>query len=272
MKTPGPYFQERLFVGVVTVFGVAGFWNTYFGAGASPGPHQHLHAMTNLLWLVLLLVQLSLLGRGRYGLHRTVGLLVLVVGPLLFASAALLSVHSAHKGLVSGEGDALIVQNVMTTLEVAFLILMAFVVRKRRLLHGAFLVSSSVLFLGIALFFTLTAFVPGFRIEGPDTFHRFAMAARTGQYVCLAVGVLFFLKDRRNNWPWLLAGAFFSINELIRFGLTQRDLIDPLTEFVGSMSQSATFIGSFAVLLALLASTGIVPLGATRPKPVRSSP
>lgn len=65
------------------------------------------------------------------------GLAVLIIAPLIFATTALLTVHSAHKGLVSGQGDALIVQNVMVTLELGMLILLAFVLRKHRLLHGA---------------------------------------------------------------------------------------------------------------------------------------
>lgn len=56
----------------------------------------------------------------------------------------------------------------------------------------------------------------------------------------------------------LLAASFFSLNEWIKSYLAERDLIDPLTEFVGSLSQPFTFAGSFAVVAVLLASTGIL--------------
>ena len=52
--------------------------------------------------------------------------------------------------------------------------------------------------------------------------------------------------------------SFFVLNELIRSSLAKNQLIEPLTEFVGSMNQAFTFVGSFAVLLALLAATGIL--------------
>ena len=103
----------------------------------------------------------------------------------------------------------------------------------------------------------LISFVPQFKIEGPETFDRFQTAAMTGQAICLAVGFLFFIKDFRNGWPYLLAGSFFVLNEVIKSFLTSYNLIEPLTEFVGSMSQPYTFIGSFAVLLSLLATTGL---------------
>ncbi len=134
---------------------IAGFWNIYFGVGANPTRYQNLHVITSLIWLFLLLYQLSLIGKKQYLIHRKIGLSILFFGPLLVATTALLSVHSAHKGVVSGQGDILIVQNVMGTLELGFIILLAFILKKRRKLHGAFLLSTALLFMGIALFFTL---------------------------------------------------------------------------------------------------------------------
>ena len=209
------------------------------------------------MWMGLLLAQLILIARRSYRTHRKVGLAVLVGGPLLVATTAMLSVHSAHKGVVSGDGDFLIVQNVMVTLELGLLIFLAFLLKDRRKLHGSLLLSTTILFMGIALFFAIISFVPQFRIEGPETFYRFQMAATTGQVICVAVGFLFFIRDRRNGWPFLVAGFCFPLNEAIRSLLTRFGLIDPLTEIVGSMSQPLTFVASFALLFSLLAATAL---------------
>ena len=253
MKYFNQYFFEFLFIAIVMLLSITGFWNIFFGVDSDPNPYHHLHVITNFIWLFLLLCQLSLIGQNKYRNHRKVGLSILVIGPLLVATTALLSVHSAHKGLVSGQGDFLIVQNVMVTLELGLIMLLAFILRKRRKLHGSFLLSTAILFMGIALFFTLISFVPAFKIEGPETFYRFETAATTSRYICLIVGFLFFIKDFRNGWPLLLVSSFFTLNELIKSFLAKHNFIEPLTEFVGSMSQIFTFIGSFAVLSALLA-------------------
>lgn len=268
MKGVRQYFFEYLLIAIVMLISVLGFWDIYFGADSDPQPHHHLHVATAFIWMGLLLFQLTLIGRGSYPTHRKVGLAVLVAGPLLVAMTAMLSVHSAHKGLVSGDGDFLIVQNVMGTIELGLLILLAFVLKKRRKLHGSFLLSTTILFMGIALFFALISFVPQFKIEGPETFYRFQTAAMTGQAICLAVGFLFFVKDWRNGWPYLLAALCFVLNELIRSTLASFDLIDPLTEFIGSMSQPLTFIGSFALMLSVLVATAL-PI-ARRAIPYRS--
>lgn len=264
LKSFGAYPLESLLVGTTTLLTIAGFWNVYFGQESNANPYHHLHVVTNFIWLTLLLCQLALIGSGNYSTHRRLGLSILVAAPMLVASATLLSVHSAQKGLASGQGDFMIVQNVMGTLELGVVIILAFALRRNRQLHASFLVSTALLFMGIAMFFSLIGFVPGFKIEGPETFHRFGKAATTIQCACLAIGILFFVKNPRSGWPFLLAGSFFLLNESIKSLLEQRELIQPLTEIVASISQPLAFTGGFVSLLLLLAATGIL-----KPRPKR---
>lgn len=258
------YRSEYFLVLGAILLAVAGFWNIYFGVEANPTLYQNLHVVTAFTWLFLLLFQLSLIGKKRALGHKTVGLSILFFGPLLVATTALLAVHSAHKGVVSGEGDILLVQNVLGTLELASIILLAFIFKKRRIIHGALLVSTSLLFGGVAVFFVLIGFVPQFRIEGPETFYRFDAAAATARYICLFVGILFFLKNRRTGWPIFLVSSFFILNDLVNTVLTRNDLIQPLTELVGSINPVVAFAGSFILLLILL-SYMVLP-GRDKPK------
>lgn len=273
MKRVRYYILEIALLAAVILISVAGFWNIYFGADADPQPHHHLHLATVFIWMGLLLAQLVLIVRRSFQAHRKIGLAVLVAGPLLVATTAMLAVHSAHKGVVSGDGDFMIIQNTMATLELGVLIFLAFLLKNRRKLHGSLLLSTTIVFMGIALFFALTSFVPPFRVEGPETFYRFQMAGIAGQVTCLAVGLLFFIRDPKNGWPFLAAGFCFPLNDAIYSLLTSLGLIDPLTEIVGSMSQPLTFIASFAFLFSLLAATALprraripgIPVGVVTP-------
>jgi hypothetical protein len=219
------YVAEYTLVVAVILLSVAGFWNIYLGADATPTPYQNLHVITSFTWLFLLLYQLWLIDKKNFLNHRKIGLSIAFIGPLLVATTTLLSVHSAHKGLVSGRGDFLIVQNVTVTLELGLLILLGFVVKKKRRLHAAFLLRTTILFMGIALFFTLISFVPQFKIEGPETFYRFGTASTTAQYICSTIALAFFLKDIRNGWPFIVAGSFFLLNDLINDQLVKYDLM-----------------------------------------------
>src|SRR5688500_14006291 len=101
MKRVGRYVPEFGLIAAVALISVLGFWDIYFGAEADAQPHHHLHIATVFMWMGLLLTQLILMARGSYEAHRKVGLAVLGAGPLLVATTAMLSVHSAHKGVVS---------------------------------------------------------------------------------------------------------------------------------------------------------------------------
>ena len=257
MRRVGQYKFEFGLIAAVMLISILGFWDIYFAADAGAQPHHHLHITTVFVWMFLLLIQLALIAGGNRQMHRKVGLAVLLAGPLLVATTAMLSVHSAHKGVTSGEGDFLIIQNVMGTFELGLIIFLAFLLKRRRKLHASLLLSTSILFMGIALFFALISFAPPFRIEGPETFYRFQTAGLTGQAICLAVGLLFFLRDRRNGWPFLFAAACFPLNDAIRWLLAKFGLIDPLTEMVGAMSQPFTFMAAFALMFGLLAATAL---------------
>lgn len=259
MKPTRRHLPEQLFLAAVFLLAIAGFWPIFLGPGAEPDAHQQMHLVVVFAWLALLFVQLRLVSRQDFAGHRRLGAAVLVVAPLLVASTAMLAVHSANKGIVSGRGDPLVVQNMMGPVELGLLVFLAFLLRKRRPLHGALLMATAISFMGIALFFTLLGFVPGFRIEGPETFHRFALAGMTGQGICLAVGLAFLARDYRNGWPYLLAALFFPFNDLLGRALARFDLVDPLTRFLGSLSQGWTFVGGFALMLALLLATGLRP-------------
>ncbi|MEJ8844331.1 hypothetical protein WG954_18190 [Lacibacter sp. H375] len=245
MKNFKKYVFEYLLIITTILLTVSGFWNIFFGAEAKPNGHQTFHVIVNFSWLFLMLYQLSLIGNKQPAIHKRVGLSILFFGPLLVAQVAILAIHSAHRGLVSGEGDFMIVQNVLAPIELALIILMAFILKKRRKIHAAFLISTVVLMLGISIFFLLLAVAP----------HLLGY----GMYITFFVGVLFFLKDRKYGWPTLLCSSFFIINDFINSILIKNGLIQPLTEFIGSLNQPVTFFVSFIVLLLLLISTGIIP-------------
>lgn len=258
MKRIRHYIFEIALLAAAIVISIAGFWNVFFGSDADPQPHHFLHFASVFIWMGLLLVQLIAIVRRSYQAHRKIGLAVLVAGPLLVATTAMLAVRSAHKGLVSGEGDFMIVQNTMATLALGLLIFLAFLLKSRRKLHGSLLLSTTILFMGIALFFALTSFVPPFRTGSFDpTFSGFRLAGTAGQVTCLAVGVLFFIRDPKNGWPFLAAGFCFPLNDAIHSLLTSLGLIDPLTAMVGSLSQPITFGAIFALVFALLAATAL---------------
>jgi uncharacterized membrane protein YozB (DUF420 family) len=161
------YTVEMVFLLLVICASLVGFSSLFFGDHPALTPYHFLHIVTSLGWLLLLSGQLFLLRQKNFRRHRALGQSIFIAGPLLIASVTLLSVHSASEKAVAGLADDLLVQNVGTTIELALLVVLAFVLRRNRDVHGAFMMSTSLPFLGIALFFTFISYVPGFKVEGP---------------------------------------------------------------------------------------------------------
>lgn len=243
---------ELIFIITVIFISIGGFWDIFFGVEADPDYYHFLHVVIVFIWLFLLLGQLLLFKKKNFTLHRQLGTAVFLAGPLVVAHLTLLSIHSANNSAMAGRVDDFLVQNVLMTIEVGVVILSGFILRRNIKLHANFLISSALLFMGIALFFVLISFIPQFKIEGPETFYRFGMAAITSTIICSAVGVLFFFKDRQNGWPWLIVVSFFFINGLVNSIVAGSDSHILLTEYIGSIDQTDAFIASFIGFLILL--------------------
>jgi len=246
------FTPEMVFLLMVIAVSLVGFSSLLLGEQPALTAYHYLHITTSLAWLLLLLGQLVLIRQRSFRRHRAIGKAVFIAGPLLIASLTLLSVHSASKRAVAGLADELLVQNVATTMEVALLVFLAFILRRNRDVHGSFMMSTSLPFMGIALFFTFISYVPRFKIEGPETFSRFAEAGQAISLILIMVGLLFFLKNWRTGWPWVLTSLLFTLNALLQVFLDSTGRTKSLTELVASIGRAPAFGLSLTIFGALL--------------------
>jgi hypothetical protein len=260
-----PYAAEIALILTTMSVGVLGFWNIYVGPRAAAEPHHHFHVATTFGWMGLLLAQVLLLAQGKWRLHRRVGLAVLAAGPLLVGSAAFLAVHSAQSAIASGRPDVLIVQNIVGTLWLALILILAFVLKRQRKVHGAFLTSTLLIFLGPAVFFALIAFAPAYRIEGPETFYRFQTAGAMSLNINLVLAFLMFVKDWKNGWPYLFTAASGPLAVALQAYLASVDHLDALTIAVASPSKGAILAVVLTLLGVLLARTALPTRNSGRP-------
>ncbi|WP_411281518.1 hypothetical protein [Gemmatimonas sp.] len=242
------YTLEIGFLVMVIAVSLVGFSSLALGEQPMLDAYHVLHIITSLAWLLLLLTQIMFIRQHRFRRHRTIGTSIFVAGPVLVASLTLMTVHSAAKDAVMGTADDFVVQNVTFAAEVALLVLLAFIMRRNRNVHGALLMSTALMFLVIALFFALVSYVPGYRSEGPSTVPRFAAAAQSGALICSVIGLLFFFKNWRTGWPWLLTTSFFVLNGYLQATVDPK----PLTMLVASIGRVPAVALSLTIFLALL--------------------
>lgn len=83
MYATAPYW----FAGLL-VLSILGFWPSYFSPSASKATFgQHFHAVTMLIWVLVLMVQPWLIHRRRRDIHRIIGRISLALAALLVISA-----------------------------------------------------------------------------------------------------------------------------------------------------------------------------------------
>jgi len=66
--------------------------------------------------------------------------------------------------------------------------------------------------------------------------------------ICIVIGLLFFLKNWRTGWPWLLTTSFFFLNGYLQGTVDPK----PLTMLVASIGRVPAFALSLTIFLALL--------------------
>jgi hypothetical protein len=55
------------------------------------------------------------------------------------------------------------------------------------------------------------------------------------------IGLLFFVKNFRTGWPWLLVSAFFFLNGYLQFVVDKNNRSESLTRLIGSIGELPAF-------------------------------
>jgi hypothetical protein len=186
-KVPGRRYDKVFFTGMTVlllVIALIGFGRSYYLAGVFraplPAPILHVHGALNTLWMVLLVVQASLISAKRIKWHMTLGifgfwlaLAMVVVGFIVSANQLHRYAHAPHFDVVSFETIPFIEQVCFAVLAGA-----AFLLRKKAAAHKRLIVLATISMMGAALS----------RFPGQD--HNDAFAAY-GMYALLAVVVIY---------------------------------------------------------------------------------
>lgn len=141
LSAAGPWFAGLLLLALVT------FWPSYLSLPRSASStYTHFHALTATLWMLLLITQPILVRGGRIRLHRTLGKVSWVLGPVFIVAALLL----AHSRIVGIDGDRYAIQTYILWLQISltavFALCWALAMARRRhtAVHARFMVGTAL--------------------------------------------------------------------------------------------------------------------------------
>ena len=139
-----PYRRAHLAVWVLIAVTAVAFWPGYLRRLGESAWQHHVHGVTALAWMLLLIAQSVLIDRRNRIRHRWLGRAMLVAVPL-FCAAGFLVVQTMQRRtdvFRATMGDRLMWVDGLSTIVFAFLCYKALVHRRNPALHGGYLLAT----------------------------------------------------------------------------------------------------------------------------------
>ena len=209
-----PYRYAYLFVGLLLVVTVIGFWPTYFAKLDSVYGAFLYHGLTATAWVVLVGFQSWSIHNRARALHRRVGMLSLLLFPLLTASFVMIINVSAARFL---RGDSVFFQQfgpilgyIMVTAITAYLVLFVQALRHRRnvYLHAGYMLAPLFMLWESSFGRVLNQFVPSLPIEALSDFDKGLDGIVVSDIMAAAFAIFLFFRNRKHGTPFMVVAVF----------------------------------------------------------------
>lgn len=148
-----PYRRTPFYFGLLLLAGLAGFYPSYLARLGHTDLIHHMHGLTAFAWMVMLVLQASLIRWRQRPLHRRVGRAAFVLVPLFIASGMVLAWSMVHADNPFARifGPRLAVVDVSTMVGFAAAFALAIKHRRNIHLHARYMGATGLLILPPAL-------------------------------------------------------------------------------------------------------------------------
>jgi hypothetical protein len=192
-----PYPHASRWFTLLFIIAVLGFWNSYFSR--LTGDHHlahHLHGISGILWLLILIVQPWLIKQGKRAPHRLLGRSTLFLVPVFVISGIWVTLYGQTNFEDPTSWFALgIFWFAFFSLAVfAAMYIQAIRYRKNMQLHARFMVATSLPFLLPGLARVVENYIAPLGIWIPSFYQL--------TWLPLLIGIWLMLLEMRKNRPW----------------------------------------------------------------------
>ena len=149
------YRNTAIFIFLILIAVQWGFYQSYtsqFPKFNNITPLIHVHGALLMTWMLLLIVQPLLIQYGRANLHRTIGKVSWVLGPLIIISLFLIGKGGYHRGLEANVPEqnmlVFIVLDMRGFLSFAIFWSLAMITRKSPNSHMRYMIATGILAIG----------------------------------------------------------------------------------------------------------------------------
>ncbi|MFL0355110.1 hypothetical protein ACI5KX_01420 [Erythrobacter sp. GH1-10] len=247
-----PYRHAHYFVGVVLLVIVGGFWASYFSqvGGAMPLAF-HVHAISSMTWLALLIAQHVTIQRRGNALHKQMGKASFVLFPFLILGFVMIINVSAAR-FAAQESPFIVYAGPsfgigMTIAIAAYLTLFYQALKHRRnvKLHAGYMLATPMILFESPFSRMMEQMFPWMNVIGSEGPQAVFDTIAISNALMIGLALALYLRDRKHGAPWLTAIFFMALQSVMMW-------------FAPSMPVFGTLFTAYATIPeALTLATGI---------------
>lgn len=207
---------------LLALFGltIIAFWPTYFAVLGKAPATLHVHGVTAMAWVLLLVVQSWAIHARRNALHRTLGLASMALFAL-FASSGLLVIQTmARAALANADpfyemfGAPLALYDALATVGALYFYHEALRRRRTIPLHAGYMIGTVLFLLGPIVVRLFGIYVPWLMIRRLEDFYLFDVQLHLSTAVGIAICACLARLKPRHATPFFLAGGIMLAQSL----------------------------------------------------------
>lgn len=216
-----PYRYAHYFVGLVLAVIMIGFWASYFNADEPAPLAFHVHAVSSMTWLLLLIVQHVAVQRRAIPLHRQMGRAsfalfpFLIVGFVMIINVTAASYARGDNSFVNQLGPSFAIG--MAVAIAAYLTLLTLALKHRRnlKLHAGYMLATPLILFESPFSRVMAQYLPWMNIIGSEGPYAVLDMIVISDGLAMLFALALFVTNRPHGMPWLIAAGFIGLQAVL---------------------------------------------------------
>ncbi len=213
-----PYRHAHYFVGFVLLVIMAGFWASYFGAAETIPLAFHVHAISAITWLALLIAQHLTIHRRAAAVHRQMGRASFVLFPFLILGFMMIVNVSAARYVApdSGADIRLLGPSFGIGMGVAIaayltLFYLALKHRHKLKLHAGYMLATPLILFESPFSRVIGDYLPWMNVIGSEGPRQVLDTIVISDGLAIIFALALWARNRKHGAPWLVAAGFMGL-------------------------------------------------------------
>ncbi len=213
-----PYRHAHYFVGFVLLVIMAGFWASYFAVAGEVPAAFHVHAISAMTWLALLIAQHLTIHRRAAALHRQMGLASFVLFPFLILGFMMIVNVSAARYVApdAGAGIQLLGPSFGIGMAIAIaayltLFFLALKHRNKLKLHAGYMLATPLILFESPFSRIIGEYLPWMNVIGSDGPRQVLDTIVISDGLAIVFALALWAMNRKHGAPWLVAAGFMGL-------------------------------------------------------------